>query len=67
MKTQAAEKEMYLLARKVETLFGSDAVSRANDRAYELVAYARDGDPDEWLRVFTDAFNADLRRLLTPH
>ena len=55
------------LVREVEQLFGEEAWQRANDRAYDRARGALTGDSDEWLRVFTAAFQDELRRLLTPH
>lgn len=55
------------LIAEVNTVFGPDAVSAANDRAYDTALPAADGNAAEWLRVFTEAFAAELRRLLRPH
>ena len=57
----------HTLVREAEQLFGEEAWQHANDCAYDRARVALEKGSDEWLRVFTAAFHAELRRLLTPH
>jgi hypothetical protein len=59
--------ELQRLVDQVMNLLGEPWVCGANNRAYDLAAFAKDGDAEEWYAIFTDQFKAELRRLLRPH
>ena len=61
------DRELDQLIEDVDRLFGEEASCDANNRAADTVAYLVDAESDVWLRAFTAAWKAELRRLLHPH